>query len=128
VATHPETFVGLGWEKDGTPVIAFGPGIDTKVWDGQLKAAAGRLAYRTRTCTHSQAELEDLATELASRTWSPRAHSISFDIDVDPATCSVRLTSDLLLPSDIRALTAQYGSLVTIDTKDGHPVRLGASP
>jgi hypothetical protein len=72
-------------------------------------------------------ELEQVQRELALRTWSPRTTSIAFGLNVDPATCSVRLISDLLQPSDVRDLTAQYGSLITIDTRHGHPVRLSKS-
>ena len=127
VAARPDVFLGLGWDQDGTPVIAFNPGVDTRAWEEQLKSAAGSLTYRTRTCTHSLGELEQVQSDLALRTWSPQANSISFGLMVDPATCSVRLTSDLLQPSDVRELAAQYGSLVTIDASHGHAVRLGES-
>jgi hypothetical protein len=72
-------------------------------------------------------ELEQVQSQLALRTWSPRANSISFGLAVDPAGCSVRLTSDQLQPLDVSELTARYGALVTIDTSHGHPVRLGES-
>jgi hypothetical protein len=126
VAARPDVFMGLGWDQDGTPVIAFNPGVDTRAWEEQLKNAAGRLTYRTRTCAQSLSELEQVQSDLALKTWSPRATSISFGLMVDPATCSVRLTSDLLEPSDVRELAARYGSLVTIDAST-HPVRLSES-
>ncbi len=127
VAARPDVFVGLGWDEDGTPVIAFNPGVDTRAWEEQLKDAAGRPTYRTRTCAQSLSGLEQVQSDLALRTWSPRANSISFGLAVDPAACSVRLTSDQLQPSDTRELAARYGSLVTIDTSHGHPIRLGES-
>jgi hypothetical protein len=127
VAARPDVFLGLGWDQDGTPVVAFNPGAATEAWEGQLKSAAGSLTYRTRACTHSLSELERVQSELASHIWSPRATPISFGLDVDPATCSVRLTSDQLQPSDVSELSARYGSLVTIDTSHGHPIRLGES-
>ena len=116
--------MGLGWDKDGTPVISFNPGIDPQVWEAQLRRAAGSYVYRIQGCTHSLSELEQVQTELSLGTWSPRASKIAYGIDVSPATCSVQLTSDLLTPSDVRAVAARYGSLVTIDTSSGHPVRL----
>jgi hypothetical protein len=115
VAARPDVFLGLGWDQDGTPVIAFNPGVDTRAWDEQLKNAAGNLTYMTRTCGHSLSELEQVQSQLALGTWSPRATSISFALYVDPATCSVRLSSDQLQPSDVHELTARYGALITID-------------
>jgi hypothetical protein len=126
VAARPDVFLGLGWDPDGTPVIAFNPGVDTRAWEGQLKSAAGSITYRTRTCAHSLSDLEQVQSQLALGTWSPRATSISFALNVDPATCSVRLSSDQLQPSDIRELAARYGLLVTIDAS-GHVERLGDS-
>jgi hypothetical protein len=67
--------------------------------------------------------------------WSPRASSsdsssaggaapsvslrVAFGVWVQPETCTVRVESDLLTPSEIQALVDGYGTALSFDTTEG---------
>jgi hypothetical protein len=56
---------------------------------------------------------------LTGRSWSPNAGSIAFGVHVDPATCTVRLDTDQLTPSDLRALSDRFGTAISLNTTEG---------
>jgi hypothetical protein len=105
-------------------VVVFNPGTDEDAWRERLEAAAGDLPYRIESCTRSREELEQIQDELALRTWSPNARSISFGVFVDPATCTVRVESDQLTAEDIQALSDRFGTAVSLNTSEGASPRL----
>jgi PASTA domain-containing protein len=124
VEDHPEAFVGLYRDEEGIPHAVFGPGVDPALWRDRLAAAAEGLPYRTDTCPRSHASLRALQDEIAKAAWTKNKR-LGFGVVVHPATCTVRVESDLLSPTDIRALVERYGTAISIDTTEGsHPVPL----
>jgi hypothetical protein len=128
VERNRQAFVGLYRDHSagtwGTLVVVFNPGTDEDAWRERLEAAAGDLPYRLESCTRSREELEQIQDELALRTWSPNARSISFGVFVDPATCTVRVESDQLTAEDIQALSDRFGTAVSLNTSEGASPRL----
>lgn len=124
VEDNPDAFVGLYRDERGVPVAVFGPGADPAAWRERLTAAAEGLPYRTETCTRSRAELRSLQDEIATMKWT-KNKDLPFGAYVHPATCTVRVESDLLTDADVRALADRYGTAISIDTTEGsHPVLL----
>jgi PASTA domain len=125
IEANPEAFVGLYLDEDGVPHAVFGPGVDPADWRERLTAAAEGLPYRTDVCSRSHAELRRLQDEIEAKSWTTNK-KVPFGVLVHPATCTVRVESDLLTAADIRALVDRYGTTVSIDTTEGlHPVPLG---
>ena len=120
VSAHPEAFVGLYLDGSGVAVVAFGSGVDPAAWESGLRAAAGEQAWRTIRCGATRAALDDVQRALGSFAW-PSGRP-SYAADVDPATCSVRVVSDMLSPADLAALHDRFGAAVTVDPT-GHPTR-----
>ena len=124
VEDNPDAFVGLYLDEQGVPHAVFGPGVDPAAWQGRLTAAAEGLPFRTGTCSRSHAELRALQDEIAAKRWTTNK-KLAFGVFVHPASCTVRVESDLLAPADIRALADRYGPKVSIDTTVGsHPILL----
>jgi PASTA domain len=124
VEANPDAFVGLYLDEQAVPHAVFGPEADPAAWQERLTAAAEGLPFRTDTCTRSHAELRALQDEIAAKSWTTNK-DLPLGVLVHPATCTVRVESDLLRPADIRALADRYGPVVSIDTTEGlRPVPL----
>jgi PASTA domain len=125
VEDNPDAFVGLYLDEEGVPHAVFGPDVDPAAWRERLATAAEGLPYRTETCPRSRASLRALQDEIAAKDWT-QSKDLAFGVFVHPATCTVRVESDLLTDADIRALVDRYGTRISIDTTEGsHPVLLG---
>jgi hypothetical protein len=124
VEANAAAFVGLYVGAGGTPHVVFGRGAEPAQWKRRLDAAAGSRRYVTETCARDRATLRALQDELRERTWTAE-ESLAFGVYVHPATCTVRVESDLLTPAEIDALAARFGTAISIDTTPGsHPVPL----
>jgi hypothetical protein len=124
VEANAAAFVGLYVGAGGTPHVVFGRGAEPTEWKRRLDAAAGGKHYVTETCARERATLRALQDELSERTWTAN-ESLAFGVYVHPATCTVRVESDLLTPAEIDVLAARYGTAISIDTTPGsHPVGL----
>jgi hypothetical protein len=124
VEDHPETFVGLYRDERGIPHAVFGAGADPASWRDRLTAAAEGLPYRTDTCSRTWASLRAMQDEIAEKGWTENKQ-LGFGVEVHPATCTVRVESDLLTAADIRTLVERYGTAISFDTTKGlHPVLL----
>jgi hypothetical protein len=124
VERNPAAFVGLYRDGRGTAVVVFGPGADRGSWRDRLAAAARGLPYRTETCSRTRRSLRAMQDEIAAWDWSADKRP-PFGVWVDPASCTVRVESDLLTRRDIAALVNRFGTAISIDTTPGsHPVLL----
>ena len=123
VEGHPEIFVGYYIDEHGDLVIVFDPGVDIEAWRQRLEPHLGKgnEHYRTESCSHSLGELQRIAYEIEPNDFP---HKIAYSGDVEPETCTVRITSDQLTHEDIRALSERFGTVVSFETTDGsHPER-----
>ena len=138
----PAVFFGLYRAEDGVPVVVFNPGVDPATWDDRLTAAATWIdypavgsGYRSNTCSRHWKSLRVLQDEIVrtSNDWAAPPRRAAFGVWVQPETCTVRVESDVLLPSEIRTLVDRYGTALSFDTSEGaagsllpldsHPVR-----
>jgi hypothetical protein len=128
VEGHENAFVGFYLDLDGVPVVVLGPGVDVAAWRERLDAAAAGLYYRTSICGRSLSSLRQIQDEIARRDWSTNPR-IGFGVNVDPASCTVRVESDLLTADDIQVLVRRYGTAISFDTTPGdHPVLAPLTP
>ena len=123
IGANPQAFVGMYRDQAGTPVVVFNPGISPTAWRAQLGALARGRPYRTESCSHSLAELNGVADDLATADGILRQKHISFGVGVDAQTCTVRVHASALAASVLAALSKLYGPLITIDAS-GSPHRL----
>jgi PASTA domain len=124
VEEHEDAFVGFYVDLDGVPVVVLGPGVNVTAWRERMDAAATGLYYRTSICGRSRGSLLQIQEKIARRDWSTNPR-IGFGVNVDPASCTVRVESDLLTADDIHVLVQRYGTAVSFDTTPGsHPVPL----
>jgi PASTA domain len=124
IEANPEAFVGLYRDEEGVPHAVFGPEADPAAWQERLTGAAEGLPFRTDTCSRSHAELRALQDEIAARRWTAD-EKLGPGVFVHPASCTVRVESDLLTTAEIRGLAERYGPKVSFDTTEGsHPVLL----
>jgi hypothetical protein len=126
VEDSPSAFVGLYRDAHGVPHVVFGPNVDTASWAPRLRRAAGGIRYATDRCTRSRADLQAVQDAVAAKRWTSKG-SLPFSVVVHPATCTVRVESDLLGAREIKALVDLFGTAISIDTTKGsHPELLPA--
>jgi hypothetical protein len=114
VDRYPDVFVGLGLDAQRVPLVAFNPGIDITTWEPALDKAAAGAPYRIITCARSRTELAQVQALVGRRDWLPNRGSVALATYIEPASCSVRLTSTELSHEDIRVLTERFGDALTI--------------
>lgn len=120
VEANPDTFVGIFFDENG-PVVVFGRGVDPDQWRRRLDALT-TATYRISQCSRTRAELEAVQAAVVGRGWTPRAGSIALSTRIDPATCTVWVTTDQLTPAEMEAFLQRFGNAVTLDPT-GHPER-----
>jgi hypothetical protein len=126
VEDTPSAFVGLYRDGHGLPRVVFGPDVDQASWAARLRKGAGGIRYATDRCGRSRADLQAVQDAVAARQWTSN-RSLPFSVAVHPATCTVRIESDLLTSQEIEALVARFGTAISIDTTKGsHPELLPA--
>lgn len=133
VDDNPEVFFGTYRDKAGVLVVVFNPGADPAAWEDRLTAAADDIdypaedsGYRMDTCSRDRKSLRALQDEIVRtrKEWA-EGKRLAFGVWVQPETCTVRVESDLLSPTDIAALVDRYGTAISFDTSEGsHPVLL----
>lgn len=125
VERNPDAFVGVYLDEAGIAHAVFGPGVDTAAWDQRLRAAAGGVTYKTDECFRNRHDLRMIQDEItANQDWTDNDH-LAFGVGIDPASCTVRVESDLLDPAEVASLVARYGTSLSFDTTKGsHPVLL----
>jgi hypothetical protein len=126
IEDSPSAFVGLYRDAHGVPHVVFGPDVDPGPWAPRLRKAAGSIRYVTDRCARSRADLQAVQDGVAAKRWTSN-RSLPFSVVVHPATCTVRVESDLLGPREIKALVDRFGTAISIDTTKGsHPELLPA--
>lgn len=131
IERNHETFVGLYLDEAGIPHAVFGPGVDPEAWRDRLTAAAQGITYPAPhdprylvdACSRTRKRLETMQHQIVSdQSWNGNRR-VAFSVVVEPSTCSVRVTSDLLTRSEMRALVDRYGTALSFNTTKGsHPV------
>jgi hypothetical protein len=122
VEDNPGAFVGLYRDGHGIPHVVFGSGTDAASWARRLREAAGSIRYVTDRCSRDRADLRAVQEAVAAKDWAS-SRSLPFGVAVHPATCTVRVESDLLTPHDVKALVERFGTAISLDTTKGsHPV------
>jgi hypothetical protein len=122
VERNPGAFVGIYLDGAGVPHAVFGPDVDPTAWKARLSATAAGLPYKTDICSRDRRSLRAIQDEISTRQdWTENKH-LAFGVGVDPATCTVRVESDLLTRSEIASLVDRYGVAISFDTSEGsHP-------
>jgi hypothetical protein len=121
VEDNPTAFVGLYRDEGGMPHVVFGPDVDPTSWAPRLRKAAAGIRYVTDRCSRSHAGLQAVQDAVAAKHWTSK-RALSFSVAVHPATCTVRVESDLLTRHDVEALVDRFGTAISIDTTKGsHP-------
>jgi hypothetical protein len=103
------------------------PELTPAAWEDRLTSAAEGVNYPPRTAATgptparvTRKSLRALQDEVVRtrKEWADDNH-VAFGVWVQPETCTVRIESDLLLQSEIRALVDRYGTAICFDTTEG---------
>jgi hypothetical protein len=78
---------------------------------------AGTARARPVGCRRSRASLDAVQAALSKRGSTPRGARLASS--VDPATCTVRIVSNLLTPAAMGAIVARYGTRVSFEVLPG---------
>jgi hypothetical protein len=113
---RPEVFVGVFRDAAGDLHVVFNPGIDVEDWRAELESAvpAGKTLYLDR-CSVTRGDLLGILDVLEQRSWSAHASEVAFAAGIDPASCSVVITSQDLTAADRERLVEMFGPQVTFD-------------
>jgi hypothetical protein len=114
IERYPDTFLGLGFDRAPDPIVVFNPGVDIGSWRARLDEAAEGQPYRVRSCARSRVELEQIKVLVQRWAWTSRPAGGAFGLDVDPATCSVRISGDWFTAADEQHLADRFGTAVTV--------------
>lgn len=115
---NPDVFFGTYLDETGGRVVAFAPGADPAEWQDRLTEALEGQPFRTDRCSQTRASLRRIQDEIAAKEWTDNKR-LRFNVGVDTRTCTVRVGSDLLTPSEIRTLVDRYGTAISFDTSEG---------
>lgn len=123
VENHHDAIVGYYIDEKGRLIVVFSPGVDIEAWLRRLEPHLGKgnQIYRTETCPRSWGELLRIQNEINPDLFTD-PKGIAYSSWPEPATCTVRLTSDLFTREDIRRLIDRFGTAISFETTPGsHP-------
>lgn len=112
VTANPDAFVGVYIDPRGSLVAVFGMDAQPETWAARLRDAAGSTLWRTARCGVTHADLDAVMRALETFEW-PSGTTPAFGAHIDPANCSVRITSHPLPSVDADALVKAFGPKVT---------------
>lgn len=125
--SRPDVFVGAYRDHDGNLHAVFNPGTSPEDWRSRLEAAVpSGVELYLNECQVSRQDLMQVLDTLKKQDWSPHASQVAFAAEIDPATCSVVMTTQDLTNEDRAALETLFGSKLRID-ESGEPALTVAS-
>ena len=120
VEANHSAFVGVYLDARGTLRVVFDPEARLEDWADELEIAAQGRPLQYDRCPVPYSALNEVLIAVGRRDWASDAASVALEAEIDPATCSVRLTTQELRPSDLIQLSNLYGGLLVID-ESGNP-------
>ncbi|HEY3209404.1 MAG TPA: hypothetical protein VGL18_06365 [Actinomycetota bacterium] len=114
--------MGYYIDESGELVVVFDPGVDIEAWRRRMAPHLGKgnVEYRTESCPRSQEDLLRIQDEIEPDFFT-KPSEIAFSTSPDPATCTVRVESDLFTREDIRRLIDRFGAAISLVTTPGSP-------